>query len=73
MARDITPLKGQGRLALGPVARLGERPVGFGGSCGGAVSEGCHGRVGALKFLSYLRTRDPERILPYVDRGTFVF
>ena len=37
----------------------------------------CHGRVGALKFylviLSYLRTRDPERILPYVDRGTFVF
>ena len=33
----------------------------------------CHGRVGALKFLSYLRTRDPERILLYVDRGTFVF
>ena len=28
MARDITPLKGQGRLALGPAARLGERPVG---------------------------------------------
>ena len=24
-------------------------------------------------ILSYLRTRDPERILPYVDRGTFVF
>ena len=34
----------------------------------------CHGRVGALIFiLSYLRTRDPERILPYVDRGMFVF
>ena len=40
MARDITPLKGQGRLALRPAARLGERPVGFGGSCGGAISEG---------------------------------
>ena len=34
----------------------------------------CHGRIGALIFiLSYLRARDPERILPYVDRGTFVF
>ena len=34
----------------------------------------CHGRVGALIFiLSYLRARDPERILPYVDRGTFIF
>ena len=34
----------------------------------------CHGRVGTLIFiLSYLRTRDPERILPYIDRGTFVF
>jgi hypothetical protein len=36
-------------------------------------NERCHGRVGALKFLSYLRTRDPERIIPYVDRGMFVF
>ena len=34
----------------------------------------CHGRIGTLIFiLSYLRTRDPERILPYVDRGTFIF
>ena len=37
----------------------------------------CQGRLGALKsfylILSYLRTHDPERILPYVDRGTFVF
>ena len=24
-------------------------------------------------ILSYLRTHDPERILPYVDRGTFIF
>ena len=24
-------------------------------------------------MLSYLEARDPERILPYVDRGTFVF
>ena len=34
----------------------------------------CHGRVGTLIFiLSYLKAHDPERILPYVDRGTFVF
>ena len=34
----------------------------------------CHGRIGALIFiLSYLRTRDPERILLYVDRGMFIF
>ena len=34
----------------------------------------CHRCVGALIFiLSYLRTRDPERILLYKDRGTFVF
>ena len=37
------------------------------------VTRMCHGRVGALKFLSYLRTRDPERILSHKDRGTFVF
>ena len=36
--------------------------------------EVCHGRVGTLIFiLSYLRARDPERILLYIDRGTFVF
>ena len=42
----------------------------------GELDEECHGHVGALNFhliLSYLRTRDPERILPYVDRGMFVF
>ena len=34
----------------------------------------CHGRVGTLfVILSYLRARDPERILLYIDRGTFVF
>ena len=34
----------------------------------------CHGRIGTLIFiLSYLRTRDPARILLYKDRGTFVF
>ena len=28
----------------------------------------CHGRVGSLIFiLSYLKTRDPGRILPYVE------
>ena len=38
------------------------------------VKKHCHGRVGALIFiLSYLRTRDPERILLYVDRSMFVF
>ena len=38
------------------------------------LPSGCHRRVGTLIFiLSYLKARDPERILPYVDRGTFVF
>ena len=33
------------------------------------MAERCHGRVSACIFiLSYLRTRDPERILPYVDK-----
>ena len=30
-------------------------------------------RFSSFLFLSYLRAHDPERILPYVDRGTFVF
>ena len=37
---------------------------------------GCsdHYSVGTLIFiLSYLKARDPERILLYIDRGTFVF
>ena len=46
----------------------------FSSTAGPQVSEWCHGRLGALiSILSYLRARDPERILPYVDRGTFVF
>ena len=40
MARDITPLKGQGRLALGTGGQTGRETRGIGGSCGGAVSEG---------------------------------
>ena len=37
-------------------------------------SGSCHGCVGALIFiLSYLEAHDPERILPYIDRGTFIF
>ena len=39
-----------------------------------AATRECHGRVGTLIFiLSYLRACDPERILLYIDRGTFVF
>ena len=34
----------------------------------------CHGRVGSFIFiLSCLRTCDPGRILPYIDRGMFIF
>ena len=40
MARDITPLKGQGRLALGTGGQTGRETRGIGGSCDGAVSEG---------------------------------
>ena len=40
MARDITPLKGQGSLALGTGGQTGRETRGIGGSCGGAVSEG---------------------------------
>ena len=32
--------------------------------------EHCHGRLGSLIFiLSYLKTRDPERILPYAEES----
>ena len=41
---------------------------------GDATVAHCHGRIGILIFiLSHLKAHDPERILPYVDRGTFVF
>ena len=40
MARDITPLKGQGSLALGTGGQTGRETHGIGGSCGGAVSKG---------------------------------
>ena len=40
MARVITPLKGQGWLALGTGSQTGRETCGIGGSCEGAFSEG---------------------------------
>ena len=52
----------------------GIQPVRPAAGTGMYIRPACHGCVGTLIFiLSYLRARDPERILLYIDRGTFVF